>query len=404
MSLAARKNNIPTVDLGSISGASISGGEKTNGAYVDFVEFVIDSSLGVGVWPGNPNPGDMVLRTVEEVLGPDNFYAYYGWGDGTSDYSTSSGFEVLHTYDTQTNYTIRLLTNGYLSYGATNNRSGAGNVTEVNRFGEKTNWAGTISQFIAGSASPVTINPSDNAPLSLRSVPYMFSSAVNFNWGGFNQWDWTNPYLDSLSFFLGSTNYNLPITIVTSNIVSIDGALKDTPYDGSGMSGWDVSSITTFYNAFAGSDVDADLSSWDVSNVTSVNIALSNSSNFQGTGVDGWNVSSANNLSGAFLNCPLFTGDISGWTFKNGAQFSNIISECPLVTDAEVALFVEGWDSNPNQGTGCVSVGWCSLSGSPRTLSESTYPNAKVAHDNLKDSVANGGKGWVLVNDITWVA
>lgn len=344
------------------------------------------------------------MRTSEEALVPDNFYAYYGWGDGSFDYSTTSGFEAFHTYATQIDYTIRLLTNGYLSYGNTYPRAGAGKVIGVNRFGEKTNWAGTLSPMMAGSASPVTINPLDDIPPSTRSVENMFKAAQSFNWGGWNQWDWANTSVDSLKDFLFDTNYNHPVTMVTSQFINIDGFVGNTDYDGAGMSGWDVSSLTSIDGAFEGSDVDADLSSWDVSNVTSFNAAFSNSPNFQGIGVDGWDVSSANSLQGAFINCPLFTGDISGWTFKIGATISSIVGVCPSLTDADIALFLEGWDSNPNQGTGCIAVQWCASVNNPRTLSESTYPNAKAAHDNLKDSVANGGKGWIMIGDITWVA
>lgn len=404
MSLSARKNGLPTVVFGSASGTDISGGEKISGVYVDFVEFIIDSSLGAGPYPSNPPPGQMVLRTSEEALVPDNFYAYYGWGDGSFDYSTTSGFEVFHTYATQIDYTIRLLTNGYLSYGNVPPRTGAGKVIGVNRFGEKTNWAGTRGPMMAGLASPVTINPLDGIPPSFRSVYSMFRLAQSFNWGGWNQWDWANTSVDSLDGFLYGTNYNHPVTMVMSQFINIGGFVGDTDYDGAGMSGWDVSSLTSAADAFSDTDVDADLSSWDVSNVTNFDNAFSHALNFQGIGVDGWDVSSADSLIGMFLNSTLFAADISGWTFKNGAKISNLIKDCTSITDAEVALYLEGWDSNPNQGTGLIALEWCKISNAPRTLSESTYPNAKTAYDNLKDSVANGGKGWIMLLDITWVA
>mgnify|MGYP000352974642 FL=1 len=66
------------------------------------------------------------------------------------------------------------------------------------------------------------------------------------------------------------------------------------------------------------------------------------------------------------------------------------------MSDANVALCLEGWDS-VGQGT---SVDATDMFGTAaRTMSESTYSNAKTAYDNLISTYS-----WDFTGSFNWVA
>ena len=119
----------------------------------------------------------------------------------------------------------------------------------------------------------------------------------------------------------------------------------------------------------------SNLSSWDVSNVTT----------FQET----------------FFNNPAVTDSHVGpWTFGDGAVIGD--DTFSLMSDAEVASCLVQWNSNPNQGSNVELLSSFSNSSggpSPRTLSQSTYPAAKTAYDNLLSTYS-----WTDTDAINWVA
>lgn len=66
------------------------------------------------------------------------------------------------------------------------------------------------------------------------------------------------------------------------------------------------------------------------------------------------------------------------------------------MSDANVALCLEGWDK-VGQGTGVNATDMFGVTA--RTLSESTYPDAKVAYDNLISTYS-----WDFTGSFNWVA
>ena len=90
------------------------------------------------------------------------------------------------------------------------------------------------------------------------------------------------------------------------------------------------------------------------------------------------------------------------WTFGDSAAIGELTFE--NISNADLESCLVQWESNPNQGTG-VDVSQFPFErdqrgsgGVSRTLSESTYPAAKVAYDNL---IANNS--WSFGTSINWV-
>ena len=90
------------------------------------------------------------------------------------------------------------------------------------------------------------------------------------------------------------------------------GFLQCPVVQGTGLEFWDVSSVTTFYEAFqSATSFDANLSAWTPTAATTMYSMFYNAQSFQGGDLTGWDVSNVTNMSRAFYNCDSFTGDVS---------------------------------------------------------------------------------------------
>lgn len=113
-----------------------------------------------------------------------------------------------------------------------------------------------------------------------------------------------------------------------------------------------------------------------------------------------WDVSNVDEFADVFSNVtPSSLGSQpASWTFKNNCvwEYATFLN----MTDANVAACLVGWESNSNQGTGVAMnnpFNSRTVVGG-RTLSQSTYPAAKTAYDNLLSTYS-----WTDTDAINWV-
>ena len=163
----------------------------------------------------------------------------------------------------------------------------------------------------------------------------------------------------------------------------------------SAINSWDVSGVTNLGSAFVSSLLfDSPLSNWVVSGVTSMGSVFQGATSFN-QDISSWDVSNTGFVGSMFLGATSFNQDLGAWTFKDSCLASFIFSSSGM-SDANVALCLEGWDS-VGQGT---SVNATNMFGTTaRTMSESTYPNAKTAYDNLISTYS-----WDFTSSFNWVA
>jgi len=265
---------------------------------------------------------------------------FVDWGDGTLEELVSN--PQTHTYSTGGVYDVKFF--GYGVFSAQNDLQTK--LVEINK------WVDTIELLSLNSCLQLTaINDSNPAVITSGAGVLLLS--------------------------------NCPLLSVTS-----------------GINNWDVSSLTTLNSAFLNSLLfDGDVSGWDVSGVSQFGFLFNGASSFN-QDVSGWDVSSGSFFGSIFNNATSFDQNVGAWQFGNNALCDFFFANSGI-SDANVALCLEDWDS-VGQGTGVVMTnmfGTTASGGGPRTLSESTYPNAKTAYDNL---IANNS--WNFTGSFNWVA
>jgi len=313
------------------------------------------------------------------------------WGDGTPTESVSIVDLPPHTYSTAGTYDVTLSP----FKGSQTRTVGFGvqdsQVTEVLAFGD----CGNVSFNNWNALVTIPLN----GYLDLTGVVFFRNSIFQ------NCSDFVGPTSMSGYASLGATStlglsfqgaplFNRPglndldtSSVINLSLVFTGASAFDQPLDN-----WVVSGVTTMYGMFDGASAfDQDISSWDVSLVENMSIMFRVATSFN-QDISGWNVSSVNTMTTMLSGATSFDQNLGAWQFKNNLNASSFLSSSGI-SDANVALCLEGWDS-VGQGTG-VNMTNMVL----RTLSESTYPDAKTAYDNLIATYS-----WNFTNSITWVA
>ena len=316
------------------------------------------------------------------------------WGDGTPTESVSTGSVPPHTYATAGTYDVTLTPfkgSQTRAIGLSNFDTPDTQITEVLAFGDCgrvgfRRWASLVTIPLNGYLDLTGIDffqsdlfrecSSFVGPTSMSgyanlnatsSLSTFFNAAPLFNRPGLNDLDTSSVTFLSLSFN-GASAFNQP------------------------LDNWVVSGVTTMLGMFDGASAfDQDISGWDVGLVENMSIMFRNASVFN-QDISGWDVSSVNTMTTMFDSASAFDQNLGAWQFKNNLNASNFFQGSGI-SDANLALCLEGWDS-VGQGTGVNMTNMV-----VRTLSESTYPNAKAAYDNLIATYS-----WNFTNSITWVA
>jgi len=316
------------------------------------------------------------------------------WGDGSPTESVSTAGVPPHTYATAGTYDVTLTPftgSQTRTVGLSNFDTPDTQITEVLAFGDCgrvgfRRWTSLVTIPLNGYLDLTGIEFFQNdtfrdcssfvGPTSMSgyasldafsSLGGVFQAAPLFNRPGLNDLDTSSVTILSLAFN-GASAFNQP------------------------LNSWVVSGVTTMFGMFDGASAfDQDISGWDVGLVENMNVMFRGTSVFN-QDISGWDVSSVTTMGSMFSNASAFDQNLGAWQFKNNADANNFFKGSGI-SDANLALCLEGWDS-VGQGTGVNMFNMVT-----RTLSESTYPNAKTAYDNLIATYS-----WDLTNSITWVA
>ena len=238
--------------------------------------------------------------------------------------------------------------------------------------------------------------PLDNWNVSsVTSLEFTFSGCQDFN-QDISGWDITNSLTNMTATFDNARAFNQDISgWDVSNVTTMLNLFFFAQVFDQDISGWNVSSVTDMSQMFTNAEAfNQNIGGWTVSDVTNMRIIFNNARAFN-QDISGWDVSKVTNMQGAFGNATVFDQNLGAWTFKDSCIISGIFNNSGM-SDANVALCLEGWDS-VGQGTSVDATDMFGLT--PRTLSESTYPNAKTAYDNL---IANNS--WDFTGSFNWVA
>ncbi len=239
--------------------------------------------------------------------------------------------------------------------------------------------------------------PLDNWNVSsVSSLENTFDNCQDFN-QDISGWDITNSLTDMTATFANCKVFNQDISgWDVSNVTSMANLFFFAEVFDQDISGWNVSSVENMSQMFTNAEAfNQNIGGWTVSDVTNMRIIFKNAFAFD-QDISGWDVSNVTTMQGAFGNATVFDQDLGAWTFNNSANINQLFDNSGM-SDANVALCLEGWDS-VGQGT---SVDATEMFGPtvPRTLSESTYPNAKTAYDNLISTYS-----WDFTGSFNWIA
>ena len=245
--------------------------------------------------------------------------------------------------------------------------------------------------------------PLDNWDVSsVTNLDFTFNLCQAFN-QDISGWNITNSLTTMRSTFANATVFNQNISgWDVSNVTNMTNLFFFAEAFNQDISVWDVSSVADMDQMFNNATVfNQNIGGWNVSSVTSMRRMFNNAIAFN-QDISGWNVSSVTNMESMFGDAAAFNQDLGAWTFKNNANIKHFFYDSAM-SDANVALCLEGWDS-VGQGTNVDATYMFQATPfvnppTPRTLSESTYPDAKVAYDNL---IANNS--WDFTGSFNWVA
>lgn len=221
------------------------------------------------------------------------------------------------------------------------------------------------------------------------------------------------------SVFIGETEYviNSTADIVSGQITQVGvpveasvsfGAQFQLAFSISGTFG--VNKIFRFDNLIVGRDAFRRTEDKDYSGVTTLPARILDdliSCFIFATGLPSniglWDVSNVVNFSSMFNEVPesAMSDAFGQWTFGDSANIGGQTFE--YISDADLASCLVQWETNANQGS---SVNFSSFpfgsdprgGAAVRDLSETTYPDAKAAYDNL---IANNS--WNFGTSINWL-
>ena len=219
------------------------------------------------------------------------------------------------------------------------------------------------------------------------------------------------------SVFIGETEYVINSTADTVSgqltqvgvpvEASVSFGAKFELFGGKGGSSG-INKIFRFDNLIVGNSAFAFVEDKDYSGVTTLPAQiLSDLSScfFQATGLPSniglWKVDGVTNFSGMFSDvlATAMSDAFGQWTFGDSAIIGGVTFE--NILDADLASCLVQWESNQGSSVDLTGKPFGidpRGGGAPRTLSETTYPSAKAAYDNL---IANNS--WSFGTSINWV-
>lgn len=304
-------------------------------------------------------PGESYESFANTGRSPVNFF----WGDG--DAESASGAAVTHTYPDSGLYTLQI-------EGEPQFRTNTGTIDTA-----------TIAIVDWGAATTMLLSFMSN----LTSIPSTAPTNLNGDLG------WRANGFD------GCQSFNDP-NIVNYTSLNVEATLlncfRDCTVFNQDISAIDTSGVGNFSSMFRGASAfDQDISGWDTSSCLNFGSMFRDASSFN-QDISGWNTSLATSLSNMFYGALSFDQNLGSWELNSLISCNNMFEDTNM-SDSNIQSVLVGWNNNSNTNTG---VNAARLFG-VKSLSQSAYPSAKAAYDNLVLSVGSGGKGWTIT-DLTW--
>ena len=296
-----------------------------------FTMDIIDLDLSfISVWNtsltstgnnGDSSPSEKIKLPLQSG-GIYNFTV--NWGDGNNDTITSYNQpEVIHTYALEGVYTIEI--KGILIGWRFNFGGDRLKLLEIKEWGAL-RLGNSGSYFYA--CSNLNLTASDTLDLNGTTSLYRaFSGCENLGTtGSLNSWD-VSSVTTMRNMFAGATSFNKTIddwdvsNVRDMNYMFILACSFNQP-----IGKWDVSSVTTmnymFHYAY---DFNQPIGSWDVSNVRDMSYLLTNAYDFNQP-IGNWNVSSVTNMKCMLGAATSFNQPIGNWNVSNVKNMAYMFS------------------------------------------------------------------------------
>ena len=224
-------------------------------------------------------------------------------------------------------------------------------------------------------------------PATLIDINSMFNGCVNFN-GNIDNWNVSN--VENMSqLFRNCDGFTRDLSgWNVSSVTSLASIFQDKSGPINGISSWNTSSNTFLSRSFSGTTDNPDITGWDVSKVTTMyQMAYNNGANFT-RDLSGWNTESLESANVAFYNDNI-DFSFGDWNLQNLITITGMTQNASL-SDANVADSLEGWyERGAAPNTGVSATNWCGVGAVGRSMSQTTYADAKTAFDALSATVVN---------------
>lgn len=177
-------------------------------------------------------------------------------------------------------------------------------------------WYNKNSNYFGQFQDETLVQVPDYLPENFTTLQSMFLQNGTFNGSEVSTWD-------------------------TSNITSLNSTFYVASAFNQDLSSWNVGNVTTLYRTFRSAvSFNQDLSSWDTSKVTNMEEAFYSASAFNGD-VSTWDTGSATNMKRVFYNAVAFNQNISGWDTSNVTSFEYMFRNAEAFNQD-----ISGWDTS----------------------------------------------------------
>ncbi|MCX6757535.1 MAG: BspA family leucine-rich repeat surface protein [Candidatus Nomurabacteria bacterium] len=176
----------------------------------------------------------------------------------------------------------------------------------------------------------------------------MFKNATSFN-QDLSLWD-VSSVTKMASMFEGATSFNnggLPLEWAddTANVNNMSLMFAGTTAFDADISGWKVSSVTTFSNMFSYATIfNQPLNTWNINNAENVSMRAMfyHASSFN-QDLSSWNTSLVSDMSSMFAGASYFNKNISSWDVSSVLEMNSMFSDANNFDNKGNAL---SWDAN----------------------------------------------------------
>lgn len=214
----------------------------------------------------------------------------------------------------------------------------------------------------------------------------MFAGATMFN-QSISGWNVSN-VADMSSMFFQASSFNQPIgNWNLGNATNLSNMFSEASSFNQPIGNWSVSKATNMLNMFnKASAFNQSISGWNVSNVTNMGNMFNLATSFNQP-LSNWNISKVSNMSFMFNQARSFNQNLGAWGTKlnPSVTLQNFLNSTN-VNSINYDAILNGFNNGTVTGLTMQAVGV-------------TYCTAGASRSNLTKSIAQGGKGWDIIDD-----